>query len=216
MERCGSQRDPPPSPLDPPYRREPGYAAHYRDRRFRSGSGPVTHRREALVLAELLATAGARPGTWLDVPCGAGRFSATLGPAVVGVDRDRTMLAAGACAVRACGSILALPFADDSFVGALCHRLLQHFPQREQRVGALAELARVTDGPIIFSYFDAATLQHARRWLRARLGRTSGRCAVWWRQLRDELHAAGLRAVTRRPLRAFFSEQTLVLARRAR
>lgn len=202
-------------PADPPYEREQAYAARYRERRFQTGTGPRTHRREVQVVADLVARSGAGPGPWLDVPAGTGRMSPLLPSPVIQVDRDAAMLRAGNGSARVGASILALPFPDDCFAGALCHRLLQHFPQPSQRIAALTELARVTAGPIVFSYFDATTLQHARRRLRSLFGgRRSGRSAVRWCTLRGELETAGLRAIARRPLHAFLSEQTLVLAAR--
>ena len=39
-----------------------------------------------------------------------------------------------------CASVVALPFPDDSFAGALCHRLLQHIPTAVERIDILREL----------------------------------------------------------------------------
>ncbi|MCR9247093.1 MAG: class I SAM-dependent methyltransferase [bacterium] len=202
-----------------PYEREPGYAMRYRDRRFQSGSGAATDRRERRALRDLLAAASAATptatatGIWLDAPSGAGRMSDELPQPVVQVDRDPEMVrAAPGDGARACASVLRLPFVDDAFAGALCHRLLQHIPTPVERIDILRELRRVTTGPIVFSFFDARSLQHVRRQLRRRLGkRRSGRSAVSRRQLQRELAAAGLRAVRFVALRRFFSDQTLVL-----
>lgn len=201
-----------------PYLREPGYAERYRDRRFRQGHGPRTDRLERAALAGLLAGAAARAGPWLDVPCGAGRMSDLLPGPAVQVDRDPAMLAA--CVdgrPRICASAAALPFSDGVFAGALCLRLLQHIPASDERVRILAELARVTDGPVIVSFFDARSLQHVRRVVRRALGKTrSGRCAISRRALASDLRRAGLRPVRWAPLRRFVAEQTLVLAVRDR
>lgn len=203
-------------PAETPYVREPGYAERYRDRRFHSGSGPGTHARELAAVADLLRAAGAAAGPWLDVPAGAGRLSDACPQPVVQVDRDPAMLRAcppAAGRARVCASALRLPFADDAFAGVLCLRLLQHIAATDERTALLRELARVSRGPVLFSYFDAASLPHWRRQLRRALGKTrSGRCAVRWARLAAELRAAGLRPIARRPLRRFFSEQTLVLS----
>lgn len=170
------------------------------------------------MIGALLARADTMSGPWLDVPAGAGRLSDACPQPVVQVDRDLVMLRA--CQARperprVCASALHLPFADGSFAGVLCLRLLQHIAPANERTRVLAELARVSRGPVLFSYFDAATLQHWRRKLRRALGKThSGRCAVRWPTLRAELAAVGLRPLVRRPLQRFVSEQTLVLASR--
>lgn len=196
-----------------PYDREDGYALRYRDQRFRSGSGPRTDARERKALRRLLARASVGSGPWLDAPSGAGRMSAELPGPVVQVDRDPAMVAAVLGAgPRVCASVHALPFADDSFAGALCHRLLQHIPTADERITILRELCRVSRGPIVVSFFDACSLQHLRRRVRRRLGkRRSGRSAVSRRAFGRELSAAGLQLVAITALRRFVSDQTLVL-----
>jgi len=200
-----------------PYSREPGYALRYRDRRFQTGSGAATDRRERAVIRELLARTTHRPGPWLDAPSGAGRMTAELPGPAIRVDRDPAMLvAAGATTPRACASVHALPFRDATFAGALCHRLLQHIPTPVERIVVLRELARVTAGPIVVSFFDSRTLQHWRRTVRRAFGkRRSGRSAVPRAEFAKELAAAGLRVVAMRSLRRFVAEQTIVLCERA-
>lgn len=200
-----------------PYEREPGYALRYRDRRFRTGSGARTDRRERAALRALLRGLDAEPGPWLDAPCGAGRLSnelaAVAAGAVVRVDRDRAMVAA--CAPdgrRACASVHALPFADGAFAGVLCHRLLQHIPTPAERIDILRELGRVARRFVVVSFFDACSLGALRRPLRRWLGKTrSGRSAQTRAALRRELAAAGLRPLRFRALVRFLSEQTLVV-----
>jgi SAM-dependent methyltransferase len=196
-----------------PYRREPGYAERYRDRRFASGSGSATDRRERAALRALLRRCPTDAGLWLDAPCGAGRLSDELPGRVVQVDRDPRMVSAcGPQHLRACASVHALPFADGAFAGVLCHRLLQHIPTGAERIDILRELARVARGPIVVSFFDAWSLLHLRRRLRSWLGRRrSGRVAVARRHFRRELQAAGLHVVAMHSLRRLLAEQTLVL-----
>jgi ubiquinone/menaquinone biosynthesis C-methylase UbiE len=200
-----------------PYQREPGYSLRYRDRRFAEGSGASTDRRERAALRALLAAAGPGPaGPWLDAPAGAGRMSDELpGDRVVQVDRDAAMLvAAGPARPRAVASVHALPFVDRAFAGVLCHRLLQHIPTAAERHGILRELARVSRGPVVLSFFDARSLQHWRRVLRRATGKKrSGRAAVARAAFLAELRAAGLEPVMVRALRRFVAEQTLVLCR---
>ncbi len=200
-----------------PYVREAGYATRYRDSRFQVGYGPRTDARERAGILRLLERAGNPRGPWLDVPSGAGRLSDLLPRPVVQSDRDPAMLAAaGPGHARACASASSLPFADGSFTGALCMRLLQHIPVPQERIRILAELARVTTGPVVVSFFDSCSLQAARRWLRRITGKKrSGRSTVGRRQFAAELRAAGLEPVAfHAPLR-FLGEQTLVLCRHA-
>lgn len=200
-----------------PYERETGYAQRYRDRRFQAGSGAATDRRERRALRGLLQQHRWPEGPWLDAPAGAGRLSAELPGPTVQVDRDPRMLrAAGSGRPRACASVHALPFADRTFAGVLCHRLLQHIPTAVERIDILRELARVSRGAIVVSFFDARSLQHARRMLRRWLGKTrSGRSAITRSAFLAECAAAGLRPLAMAPLRRFVAEQTLVLCRPA-
>jgi SAM-dependent methyltransferase len=155
---------------------------------------------------------------WLDVPCGAGRLSELLPGTVVQVDRAREMLGAAPAAGhrQVCASAGALPFRDDAFAGSLCHRLLHHVPRSAERVRILSELRRVTDGPVLVSFFHAVSVQNARRLLRRGLrSRRSGRVAITLRRFRRELQAAGLRTRAAVPLMPLWSEQWLIWAERA-
>ena len=196
-----------------PYEREDGYAARYRDRRFAAGSGAGTDRRERAALRALLADCPSPPGTWLDAPSGAGRMSGESPQPVIQVDRDPAMVhAAGPGRARVCASVHALPFADSAFAGVLCHRLLQHIPTTAERIDILRELARVSRGPIVVSFFDARSLQHLRRLARRCFGKKrSGRCAVARGAFLAEVRAAGLRPLAVRSLRRWIAEQTLVV-----
>jgi len=196
------------------YDREPGYALRYRDRRWVTGSGAGTDRGERRALRSLLQAADFGPGPWLDAPSGAGRLSVELPGPVVQLDRDPEMVrAAGDQHARACASVHALPFAESTFAGVLCMRLLQHIATPVERIDILRELARVSRGPVLVSFFDARSLQHLRRRLRGLRGkRRSGRCAVARGAFHDELRAAGLEPQLTSALRRFVGEQTLVLA----
>ncbi|MDA0375217.1 MAG: class I SAM-dependent methyltransferase [Planctomycetota bacterium] len=208
---------PRPARIETAYVREPGYAERYRDARFRTGSGPRTDRRERRAITKLLRACAVDDGPWLDVPCGAGRLSDLLPGPVVQVDRDPAMVRAveRTDTTKICASAHALPFADATFAGALCMRLLQHIPNGDERVRVLSELRRVTRGPIVMSFFHAASFQHARRVVSRRLRRkpVSGRSAVTLRRFFAELQRAGLEPVRCAPLLPFLSDQWVVLAR---
>jgi len=196
-----------------PYVRAEGYARRYRDQRFTSGTGPRTHRREVAIIRRLISRSGATGGTWLDLPSGAGRLTHLLPGEAWQLDRNPEMLQV--CERRSrqvCASSLAVPFADGAFDGALCMRLMQHLPTSAERVGCLAELRRVTRGPVIVSHFHTVSAQHLRRRIRRRLGRPSRRVATSGRQFRSELADAGLRFDSAIPLLRFLSEEWVVLA----
>ncbi|MSR38843.1 MAG: methyltransferase domain-containing protein [Planctomycetes bacterium] len=199
--------------MDTPYRREPGYAERYRDRRFSLAHGPRTDRRERAAIRSLLQSAAIPPGIWLDAPSGAGRLSDELPGSVVRLDRDPQMLlAAGPSAQRVCATISALPFVNRSFAGVLCCRLLQHIASAAERRTILCELARVSRGPILISFFDCCSLQHARRVLRRAMGKTrSGREAIQRRALLADVRAAGLQPVRFYAVSRFIAEQTFLL-----
>lgn len=197
------------------YEREIGYAERYRDRRFTTGTGRGTDRRERRALRALLQMLPAGSGPWLDAPSGAGRLTAELPGPGVRVDRDPAMVrAAGPDRPRACASVHALPFGDGSFRGVLCMRLLQHIGTADERVAILRELRRVAREAVLVSFFDSASLQHLRRRLRrVRHKRPSGRHAVGRAAFAAELRRAGLEPLRMHALRRFFGEQTLVLCR---
>lgn len=203
--------------MDPtPYVREQGYAERYRDRRFATGSGPRTDVRERRMLRRLLARAEAQTGLWLDVPSGAGRMSSELPGRVVQVDRDPEMVRAIVDGDRrACACATALPFADGTFDGALCCRLLQHLPRKDERIAVLSELRRVTTGPVVATFFDSFSLQHLRRVARRAMGKTrSGRCAVSRAEFENEARQAGFTKVEFHARLRFLGEQTFALLRR--
>lgn len=206
---------PPVDRPETPYIREPGYAERYRDRRFLEPGGRRTDRLERSAIEELMSLVPDSPGAWLDVPAGAGRLTGLLPAGSLRADRNLAMLRA--CppdAPRICASAHQLPFADGSFDGVLCMRLLHHIHGADERRRILAELARVSRGPVILSFFHAVSLQHLRRKLRRLLGKPrSGRGALRLAVLRADLHAAGLELVAARPLRRFVSEQWVLLCR---
>jgi SAM-dependent methyltransferase len=96
----------------------------------------------------------------LNVGAGTGSYEST-DRRVVAADPSPVMLAqrsvGAAPAVRAVAG--ALPFADDSFDAAMAILTVHHWPDA---AAGLAELRRVADGIVIFT-FDAAV--HARYWL---------------------------------------------------
>jgi SAM-dependent methyltransferase len=157
-------------------------------------------------------------GPQLDVPCGAGRLFSSLATKgrVVGLDASEAMLhearAAPGHAALALGDAFALPFRDGAFAGAACVRLLHHLDAGDRRC-VLAELRRVTRGPFVVSYYDAATFQ-AWKARRKRAAKGS-RKPVARAEFEADLASQGLVPLARsRPL-PFIAEQTFVAVGRA-
>lgn len=189
------------------------------ERRHRTGS---RHLREARRLASVLrdVPAGARV---LDLPCGAGRMFpllASLGLRVTGADgsaamarRARLAAAAHSLVGEVCvEDVFHTSFADGAFDAVVCNRLLHHFDEAERRA-ALRELARVSSGPVIVSFFCSLSVVALRARLMQPL-RTHGsrRIAISHRRFERDLAAAGLAAVRAAPVSAV-SQQWYVVAR---
>jgi len=58
--------------------------------------------------------------------------------------------------------ITAITHPDDAFDATVCNRLLHHFPNPDKRRVMLKELARVTKGPIVVSFFCSESLSAIR------------------------------------------------------
>jgi len=199
------------------------HASHYADRRWlETGHARKTDAWEQRVVAELLtqtqvggvAKGGtASCGTLLDLPCGHGRFAPLLAQhaeRLIQGDLAASMLErrnhASEWALQ--GSLLALPFSANAVDLAFCFRVLHHFPEAELRARALAELGRVSRRWVLTSYYDAGSFPVWRDRIRGRKRKlTSCSHAAF----ENEAAAAGLRVVTRRFRRRWFSQQVLVL-----
>jgi SAM-dependent methyltransferase len=176
-------------------------AAAYRRKYERSLLRRLSNRRELAVVSRALAAAGAR-GHVLDCPCGAGRLVPTIlrrAERVTAADVSAAMvreaedaLAAEARAGRvdfAVASAEALPFADDRFDTVVCHRLLHHVQDADERGRILHELARVASRRVVLSFNDATTWKGRSQ---RRRGRTRGRVALAPDALQAEAAAHGL------------------------
>ena len=155
------------------------------------------HVREARTLAKLLPSLD--PGPTLDLACGAGRFGADLagrGDGVVGADASAAMLhearRTGDYSLLVCADARRLPFGGRAFAGAICIRLLQHLDADDRR-SVLSELRRVSSGPVIVSFFDAATFEAVRARLRRRSAQQRSRRAVSVSEIERDFTATGWR-----------------------
>jgi SAM-dependent methyltransferase len=196
-----------------------GNVAHdYRQQRYRSLDQAWVTRREHRLLATLLTHCRLANGTVLDVPCGYGRFAplyARLGITAVGVDVSHTMvhLAAENSAQHGrgrwlCANILKLPFAESTFDGVLCIRLLHHRYSDAERQRILGELARVSRRFVILSFYRCTPLHALARHWRG----THGRLAMTTlSHLRELAQASGLQLQRVHSLLRFCHAQTFVM-----
>lgn len=191
--------------------------------------GTATHRRESRCIRAGLAEL--RPGARvLDLPCGAGRLLPLLGRmgfAVTAADSSQHMLdrakamaarhgLAGAPVEYAVADIFKTSFPPDSFDGVVCNRLLHHFREPKIRSAALAELRRLTAGPILVSFFCSyawdAAMFHLRNWLHAR--KAVDRIPITIRRIREDCAVAGLRIERILPIRPGLSKQFFLVLKR--
>lgn len=191
-----------------------GRAGHYAAARW-SGTAHArrTDRRERRIVGAWLARCGPCARI-LDVPRGAGRFTALLAAhagRVVSADAAAAMLRSGAPGGGVQASAHALPFRDAAFDLVLCARLLHHFGGAAERRAVLRELARVSRRWLIASHFDRASLQAWRSRLRRR---ADGRHAIGVAEFRADAAACGWRVRDRAWVARGVSEQTWALLER--
>ena len=199
-------------------------AAKYDESRFSSLAGRAFAALERRLVAR--AFAGLAPGALvLDLPCGTGRLAELLlseGYRVVGADISPAML-------RVAKERL-LPFGDrfttivvdarrldgkgPRYDGALCARVLMHFPLAEQ-VEFLAGVARATNGPVVFTQSIDSPYQRFRRFIKGLLRhRQPARYPLTERDLAALLAGAGLKLRKRYRLLPVVSEAMIVVAER--
>jgi SAM-dependent methyltransferase len=152
----------------------------------------------------------------LDLPCGTGRLTGILldrGYVVTGADSSPAMverarsLWAGHPVTFEVQNALGTSYQDGRFDAVVCNRLFHHFLEEETRRKALAELKRITRGPLVVSFFNLASLGAWSRRIRYALqGRTiTDRVAISASTLARDCEASGLRleqVVLSRPLLA--------------
>jgi len=125
------------------------------------GVGYADRRRPDPRIAQRLVDALGRAGSVLNVGAGTGSYEPT-DRKVVAVEPSPEMIrqrpATATPVTRAVAG--ALPFADDTFDGALALLTVHHWPDP---AAGLAEVRRVTTGPVAVLSFDHGV--HARQWL---------------------------------------------------
>ena len=169
----------------------------------------------------------------LDLPCGTGRlepllaakgFHAAKGFQVTAADYSEHMIEQATAAYLSSSGYEQLPehirfvrqdvmhtdSADGAFDAVICNRLLHHYRTPELRRRALRELARVTKGVLVVSYFSNFAVSALKFHVTNRLkGRTpTDRIPIPFRVLQQDLDDVGLRCTGTFPVRNGLSPQT--------
>lgn len=113
--------------------------------------------------------------------------------------------------------VMATGLPDGAVDAVICNRLLHHYPTSDLRCQALAELARISRGPIIISFFSNVAFSAARFHLKNFLLRRhpNDRVPIWPGIMADDVAAAGLSIRRTLPVRYGFSPQTYLVLGRA-
>ncbi|MFN7975764.1 MAG: class I SAM-dependent methyltransferase [Acidobacteriota bacterium] len=150
-----------------------GGAETYRRKRYRLGPQRLLSRGEERIVGEAIAWLVSEKRVpvapmLLDVPCGYGRLLAVARgrtPHAIGADLSlaQARLARHSAPATVGDLMTGLPFADETFDVVLCARLLHHIQDVEGRDRIFRELARVTRGYVLLSYYHPLLLW---RWQR--------------------------------------------------
>ncbi len=200
--------------------RDASVAASY-DERWAGSSGQRRDERTRRAVERALARVGSIESL-LDVPCGAGRFSAWLAestPRYVGADAALPMLEqtrTKCAAPLLAADLAALPLRTGSFDVTLCIRLMHLVRDPQRRMAFLGELARVSRRAVIVDFVQAESLKVWYARARSAVGlRDHAPSALSREQIRAELDQAGLEPWAFEALRSpsWMSDKVVVLAR---
>lgn len=195
----------------------------------RHGGHPRDRREQGCIERAL---ANVPPGSKvLDLPCGAGRLlpllhrlgyhitEADYSPHMVDHARQlwqqyvtSTPAASAVSVTFETQDVMKTTYPDKHFDATVCNRLFHHFTESATRVSALRELARITKGPVIVSYFDSGTLdaQFKKIVNLLRGKKLKGRIPIPMSTFLADATAAGLRFDQNFPTRPMISPQTYV------
>lgn len=173
--------------------------------------------RDARCVTALLAQHAPGARLVLDVPAGAGRLVAAIGPERwLGGDASLAMLAAlpAMLATRTfVGRAERLPLRTGSVDVLVCCRLLHHLAAAEARQAVLAECGRVARSLVLASFWDASAWPTWRRRLRLSAPDGGGRRALSRGAFASDATSAGLEVVAFAADRRFVSPQTFAVLR---
>lgn len=207
--------------------------ADYERRRYRGLDQRLVDRRERTILSQMLASvAASAPGPAagpllsLDAPCGYGRFSRLLaGAGFVPVSSDlspamvRRARAKEIKSINPIGTVCdltaGLPFRSGVFRLVFSLRFFHHLHRSEDRRRVLEEFARVSEGWVLLSYYQANALHLVQRRLRRLVRRSRTRIKMIGRkEFASEARAAGLEIIRVVPLFRGLHAQHIALLRK--
>ena len=141
----------------------------YANRRYRTWDQRWISNREQAIVKRLFL-GNSLGGKILDVPCGYGRFYQLLSNYGSVYAADLNHYAVVYYNKNICSDPEAveapaddLPFADTSFDGIFCFRLLQHMHKKNERIAILREFSRISRQWIIASFYLSSWLHRAHR-----------------------------------------------------
>lgn len=163
--------------------------------------------------------------TVLDLPCGTGRLSYLIrdrGFRLIGADCSEHMLKEAQKKLKKKGNknisfetqdIFHIQYAENHFGAVVCNRLFHHFPTKVMREAALKELARVSSGPLIISFYHRYSLSALWRGLKRGL-KINDQYHIYlsFREFEREIKCCGLKVVARFYVRRGVSSQVYVKA----
>lgn len=199
-------------------------AVDYDKSRFSSTSGRVFNYLEKRMVAKCFH-ALPKGQKIVDVPCGTGRLAAALladGFSVHGMDISGEMLAVARERLSAYGSRFSTEMADvkhlpaevSTYDGALCARVLMHFPLNQQ-IEFLSGVTRLSRSVVVINHsLDSAYHRLRRRFKRLLGHQESAGHPITNRDIKVLLKNAGLHEVKRRWLFPIISEAVYIVAER--
>lgn len=201
---------------------QPEEVADYERKRYRRWDQRLVHKREIKIIEKFSRLIKPFSQLLLDVPCGYGRFSPLmhkLGFEVVSADLSLAMvhraLAQGHIQPRPPGvvadALQGLPFRDNSFGLVLVMRFFHHLHHPQDREAILTELARVTTGDIILSFYRLNYLHQLQRKVRKWLKKSPTRIKmISWREFEREITRVGLKVQRRKNIFPLLHSQMIV------
>lgn len=173
-----------------------------------------------------------KAGHILDLPCGSGRLTKMLlsaGFKVTAGDVSEAMLkiAKRNCLIYQSDpmipfrdlefklvDILNTDFTDNEFDGVVCYRLFHHFNDEKTRKTAMAELQRISRGPVLISFFNSLSISSLIRKTKYFIkGQTiNDRVAIKMSLFLNELRSQGLQPIKKIPVRWGISPMWNVIA----
>lgn len=157
----------------------------------------------------------------LDIPCGSGRFfdifsvateyiMGDISPSMLQVVRERFGPPAHVRLIET--DVTKIPLPDTSADLCFCMRLFHHFPSDDIRLAALRELARVSSGYVVLSFYNEESLRY--RW-RKMLGKRIRGHYIGFDHLAALARQVGLTVCERIPARNLLEQQCFVVLKKS-